>query len=1147
MKLRLVMGRAGAGKTRYCLTEIGKELKAQPEGPSLVMILPEHATFQAEKELAGTPGIKGFMRAYVFGFCRLAYRVLQETGGAVRPHISELGKKLVLGQLLREYKDQFKVFHQAARQPNFSETVAGLLQEFKNYNVTPEKMAEVTPLLEGTPTGDKLHDLALLYQGFEEFLAGRYTDPEDYLSLVAERISQSEILRGAQVWIDGFTWFNPQEAKVVCRLLETASCVTVTLCLGDKDSPEHEKETSLFHRQWNTRKKLWQWAKEMGVSVEEVVLSEGNRFSAAPWLAHVEQQFFAFPPRPLKEKAEGVSIVEAANRRAEAEGIARDMLRLAKEEGYRWRDMGILLGDAENYSHIFEQVLADYDIPFFSDRKRHPVHHPLAELLRSALEVADERWNYDAVFRCLKTDFFPVSRQEVDRLENYVLEFGIRGYRWTQKEAWQFVRRLSLDEDAELSERQQNTLEEINRIRRKAAQPLLELAERLNGQTTVKEYTLALYRLLETLEVPELLQTWADRAEAGGDLEQALEHRQMWDCLVELLEQLVETCGEQELPLRDYRAMLEDGLEGLTLSLIPPGLDYVTVSPLEDTSLSNVQAIYIPGVNDGVLPARGRGEGLLTDDERSKILACGVELAPGAQADTFAERFLTYTALTRSRHYLWVSYPLADEEGKGLNPSLVISRLRKLTGQSLLSLPAEPKGGDEQHYISHPRKSISALAHVLRDYKKGEPAAPLWWDVYNWALAQEGWQAYLKQAVAGLFHWNQAGGLPKEVAKRLYVRNERIRGSVTRFESFRACPFKHFAQYGLSLKERAVFKLEAPDLGQFFHAVLKGFGERLKEEGRSWGSVEPEECTRIIGELVEALAPRLQNEILLSSEQHRHLSGRLKERVAKAVRRLTEFDRISQFKPYAFEQSFGRGKSDLPPLVYMLPDQVALEVAGQIDRLDMAEAEGKKYMLVIDYKSGGAWIKVVDVYHGLKLQLLTYLLAASRALPDCVPAGVLYYFLKNPVHSAEGPMEPADIEKEINKLLKMPGWVLADSQVVRLVDGAIDGYSEFLKIALKKDGEFYSTCLSYVKSAEEFSLLLAHVEKVLVETAQSILSGDIAIEPYSLEKRTPCAFCSYSSVCQFDRQLEENAHRMLSTEEEPVLLEKMRTGKEQEA
>lgn len=1144
VKLKLIIGRAGSGKTHYCLQEMSEMLKTSSEGKSLVMMLPEHATFQVERTLASMPGIEGFTRAYVFGFRRLAHRILMETGGAVRPHITELGKRLVLSHLLHEHQQEFKIFHRAAGQRSFADLLIGMIQEFKAYGVSPESLFEAKEQLDGLPIGDKLHDLALVYQGFEKFLQGRYTDPEDYLTLLAEKMRESEILEGAQVWIDGFTWFNPQETAVVAKLLETSASVTITLCLDGHSNQQHN-QTALFHRQWDTRRKLLDMAKNMGVEVEEVLLTQSERFTA-PLLRHIEKQFFTSPVVAWTAEVKGLVVVEAANRRVEVEGMARDILRLCREEGYRWRDIGILLRDTESYTDIVETVLSDYEIPFFSDRKRQPFHHPLAELLRSVLDVVIERWNYDPLFRCFKTDLFALSRDEVDRLENYVLEFGIRGTKWTKDQDWTFIRRFSLGEDSEMSEVEQGYLQEINEIRRKAKAPLMMFEQQIKMASTVRGMTTGLYQLLDVLGVPERLEQWADAVEEAGNLEQAREHRQLWDSVVLLFEQLVEVCGDQEMSLKDYRELIHEGLEGLTLSLIPPGLDYVTVSSMDQTSLENILGIYVLGANDGVLPMRGRGEGLLTDAERGQMIQFGLELAPGSQADSFAERFLVYTGLTRAKEYLWLSYPLADEEGKGLSPSLLIKRLRELSKVPLQSLPAEPTLGTERQYLAHGKRSISALATVLRGYKKGEPVAEIWWDVYNWARQQDGLGQYVEQAVAGLFHHNQVEKLPKGLAGRLYSKNNKLRGSVTRFESFQACPFKHFAQYGLSLKERAIFRLQAPDWGQFLHAALKNFGDHMKEEGRDWGSVSAEECHEIVNAVVEELAPKLQNEILLSSEQHKHLVGRLKRTVARSVRRLVEFDQVSVFKPMAMEKTFGRGSDALAPLVYMLPDEVGLEIVGQIDRLDTAEHEGKKYMLVIDYKSGGAWLKLVDVYYGLRLQLLTYLLVARNAYHEYLPAGVLYFFLKNPSVSDIVRIDANEITKKINNVLKMPGWVLAEPEVVRLLDSAIDGYSEFLKIALKKDESFYSTSLPYIKTPEEFSLLLNHVEKKLVETACKIMAGEIEISPYALDKRTPCAFCQYSAVCQFDNLLPENEYRRLGKPEDAVIIKKLIEDQEEE-
>ncbi|WP_346353167.1 helicase-exonuclease AddAB subunit AddB [Azotosporobacter soli] len=1132
MKLRIVMGRAGAGKTERCLEEIRERLRREPQGYPLLLILPEHATFQVEKELAATPDLGGFVRAYVFGFRRLAHRVLQEAGGIVRPQVTELGKRLIVGRLLREERARLKVFQQAAAQRSFPDTLLGLIREMKSYNLTPEALGAAAEKWDGHPLGDKLQDLALLYGELRDFLRESYSDPEDYLTLVAENIDRSTLLRESEVWLDGLTWFNPQEMAVIEAMLKTARQVTVTLCLDQADSPEHASETSLFHRQWNTRRKLRMLAARIGCEVEEIELTSAGRFAAAPLLAHLERRFWQMPLEKWTGGGlDALRLSEAVNRRGEVEAMARDIRRLCREENLRWREIGILLRDSNAYGDLVERVLGDFEIPFFSDRKRCPVHHPLAELLRSALEAVG-RWHYEALFRCFKTDFFAPCRDEIDRLENYVLEFGIQGrQRWLGEEGWTFWRRLSLDEDRELDEDRAEYLLELNRIRLLAAAPLGRFDAAMGKAATVAERTEALYGLLETLNVAETLIAWADRAESDGRLEEALEHRQLWEHVVELLEQLVETCGEQAMNLEEYAALVGDGLEAMRLSLIPPGLDYVTVVSLEETSLTNLKVAYVPGVNEGVLPMRSKGEGLLSDAERAVLLDAGLELGTGVQGDVFAEQFLVYTALTRASHRVCLSYPLSDEEGKGLAPSPLIARLRQISGVPLLALPAEAIGEAALSYVEQPQRAISAMGGALRACLEGEELGALWRDVYNWALPKQEMQRPLRQALAGLFYRNEAEALTKEQARPLYMESgRRLRGSVTRFESFRSCPFQHFARYGLKLKERQVFKLAAPDLGQFFHAALKNFGLQLQAEKRDWGSVQEEECGALVGKIVEELAPRLQNEILFSSGRHRHLLQRLTRTVERAVRRLVEFDRVSSFKPAALEKSFGSGPDSFPPLVYMLSGDVALEVVGQIDRLDVARAktDGQQFLLVIDYKSGGAWIKPADVYHGLRLQLLTYLLVALRAYPESLPAGVLYYFLRSPSLSGDGPLAAAEIERQLNQMLKMPGWVVAEPEVVNLLDGAMQGRSEFLKLALKADGSFYADCLPYVKSEEEFTAWLAHVESLVVETAQQILQGDIAISPYQLGDATPCGYCPYDSVCQFDQRLPENRYRRLA-------------------
>ncbi|SDE91563.1 helicase-exonuclease AddAB subunit AddB [Sporomusa acidovorans] len=1154
MKLNFILGQAGYGKTWNCFKEILARLAESPDGRPLLFIVPEQATYEVERALAAACPAHGYMRAHVLGFRRLAHRVLNETGGAASPHISELGKRMVFSRLLMENRNNFKLLSRAATEKGFAATVAGLVKEFKTYGVGPAAIDTVAARQDcqsNQALTAKMQDLALLYQGFEDFLAGRYIDPEDYLNLLAEKIPEASLLRQAEVWIDGFTFFTPQEYAVITAMLTAAQAVTVTLCLSDPDDQLHSQEEAVFHRQWETYHKLNKLALDLQAETGVQELTIPYRF-ASPVLQVIERQFFA--ARILGNPADadnGFTLAEAANRRTEAEAIAREIIRLSREEGLRWRDMAILIRDMDSYAELMATVLADYEIPFFSDNSRPAVHHPLAELVRSAFDVVRERWSYEPVFRCLKTDLFPVTRDQVDILENYCLEFGIRGTRWTSPEDWTFRRRYSLAEDEWTSDEadaaEQEYLRQINAIRRESTAALVSLAEKLapalKQSLPPLALTQAVYEFLQNLQVADTLAEWAIAAETAGDLDQAREHQQMWPKLMEVFDQIVDTFAEQPLTLEEFAAVVSEGIEGTTLSLIPPGLDYVTIAALERTRRLTIKAAFIPGVNDGVLPQRRREEGLLNDSERALLKSLGLELGSGARADVFAEQFLVYTALSRASRYLWISYPLADAEGKALAPSPVVRRLKEITGRRPLSLPVEPPPGREAEYLARPKRTLAALAGAFRLYRETGQISPAWRDVYNWALAQSELRESLKASLAGLFHYNQLAPLQRGLAHRLYIKNGVLRGSVTRFEAFRACPFKHFAQYGLGLKERAVYQLAAPDLGQFLHAVLKVFGDRLAAENQSWGALADNEISNLCGDIVAQLAPKLQNEILLSSKQHEHLVIRLTRRAVRAVSRLAAWDRVTQFHPVAFEQAFGRGADALPPLRLTLPAAI-LEVAGQIDRLDITKHNGQNYVLVIDYKSGGAWLTLAEVYYGLKLQLLTYLLVAVSAghEPACLPAGILYYFLKNPVIAGTTLLAPEQIEKGVNSRLKMPGWLLADTAIAGKLDGTLQGWSEFFKIALGKNG-FYENCMDKLKTAEEFQLLLCHVKQELIEVAAAILDGENAIRPYRLGKSTPCGYCALRPVCQFDGKLPENEYFTLPKLADETIMNELRQRK----
>ncbi len=1149
MRLSIITGRAGSGKTTFCLREICKELERQSLGPPLIMLVPEQASFQTEKLLAGAVKTGGYMRAQVLGFRRLAYRVLQETGGGARVPLGETGKRMILRRILESRRDELRVFNRGVELPGFVEQLAGALAEMKIYGVRAEDLSQCLETIKGTGSGsaleNKLHDLQLLLAGFDSYIQGRFNDPDDYLTLAAERIRFSKWLDGARVWVDGFNGFTPQEYEVLGALLRKVEGVTVALCLPPDMAGADLADTDPFYPVWETYNKLVEMAARENVSVAHLPTPGGGvprRFVSSD-LAHLEENYFH--RRAAQGTATGgIHVVAATDRRAEIEGVAREIVHLCRSKGYRWRDVVVLLRDVELYSDLVEAVFSDYRIPFFLDRKRTVTHHPLVELIRAALETVISNWAFDPVFRYLKTDLVPVSREEVDRLENYVLAHGIRGERWTDGRPWEYRRRLTLEEDAEITEAEKMQLEEINSIRERASSALANLHARLNQSGTVEEYCAAVYHLLAELDVPGRLERWSALAVEEGRLETAGEHAQVWDDIILLLDEIVETLGNEQMELRQFARILETGLASIRLGLIPPGLDQVLVGSLDRSRSPEVKVAFIPGVNEGVLPARIFEQGIFSETERERLRRAGLGLAPGPRRRAFDEQYIIYLALTRAGERLVLSYPLADEEGRALKPSPVVRRVRELfPGLRERFWAQEPgsAGIDDLEFVTPSGRCLTYLAGRLRDAFAGREIDPLWWDVYNWFVQNHTGHLF-RLVMQSLFYENREARLDIEVSRRLY--GKPFKTSVSGLEKYYSCPYSHFLAYGLRLKERDVFRLEAPDMGQFFHAALKMFAQRLKERGIDWGQIGPDECNKLVAQVVDELAPRLQSEILLSSARHRYLTGKLKRVVQRSALVLTEHARRGAFRPVGLELSFGM-EGGLKGVTFKLPGGGEMILRGVIDRLDAADAaEDKVYLRVIDYKSGYTDLKLCDVWHGLKLQLLAYLEVALRyagelAGKDGLPGAVLYFRLDDPLIKTGGEKVGEDeIRQRLLRELKMKGLLLADQDLVKKLDDRAGSSSDLVPVGIKSDNTF--TANSSVVDGSGFELLLALLRDRVAGAGADILAGAKDINPYRKGNHKACRFCRYKPVCRFDPLLPGNTYRVIKPEKDSVVLERIR-------
>lgn len=1162
MTLQIRLGRSGSGKTSRILDEIRAKMQQDPLGPPLLLIVPEQSTFQTEYALfAGKEG-GGSLRAQVLSFHRLAYRVMQETGGSALTAIGDEGKRMLLYRLLRERRGDLRLFGASSEQPGFIAKLNDLYTELKRYKidsaVLEQHMQDLVSAGHSPLLREKLEDALPVYRDFESKLSELYVDSEDTLIRLAEQLGQSSLVRGAHVWIDGFYGFTPREYEVIAGLLGTAESVACSLTLDRPyDGGERPDDLDLFHQTASTYRKLCKLAEGAGSGCETVEAEAAGslpRFAGSPLLAALEEQLRG-GRRGAREVGErerlnadgepAITLHAANDRRAEADAAAREMLRLSREHGARYRDMAVFVRNLDDYESVLAPVFEEYGIPVFTDRRKNVLHHPLAEFVRGALDVVQYRWRYEDVFRCVKTDLLlpearegGLSRDDMDRLENFVLASGIRGTRWTDGRPWRDAPKMSLDDEGrpvveEEAAESAARMERLEACRDRITAPLAAFERELNRAGTAREMCEAVYRMLDAAEAPQRLDRMAQVSARQGDPQAADVHRQIWGAMMDLLDQIAELIDAEEVTVEQFAGMLETGIACLTLGLVPPALDRVLLGDMARTRPLGIRYAFVLGLNDGVVPLSPLQNGLLSEPERIRLAESGLELAPGSERRLLDEKLLVYHTLTSASHRLWLSYALSDDEDKPLLPSEIALDLRAAfpfigeRRENALPLPGLP-AAEYRNFVTRPEATLPHLLSQLRLWKAGTEIHPLWWDVLSAYQERPEWESLLVSRLASLVYTNESDRLTRETSQRLYGR--KLRSSVSRMEKFTACAFSHFASHGLKLKERQLYKLNAPDIGQLFHAALSDIAMRLKLENRSWGSLSAEECLAEARAAVDKIAPRLQGEILFSTSRYGYISRKLMDIVGRASIILGEQARRGDFEPLGIELDFGPGK-DLPPLMFELDNGCTMEIVGRIDRVDVAEGEDGLLLRVIDYKSSGKELHLHEVYYGLSLQMLTYMDVLLTHAEDWIgapalPAGTLYFHVQNPLLTSANGMARQEAAQEMLKRFKMKGLVLADHDVVSKMDRDLtSGQSPVIPVALKKDGGFYSS--STVADPQQWESLLKGVRRNIAGIGRRITEGESEARPYRIQQEKACDFCPYHSVCQFDESLDDSGYNHL--------------------
>ncbi|QKY68532.1 helicase-exonuclease AddAB subunit AddB [Lentibacillus sp. CBA3610] len=1161
MGVQFLLGRAGTGKSEWILNEIRNKLTDNPQGPPIFYIVPEQMTFQQEYALFQDE-IKGSIRAQVVSFSRLSWRVLQETGGATRQFITSVGTQMMLRKIIAEKESEWNIFQKALEKQGFLEQLESMITEFKRYLITPEmlymQIDQMEQFVHKEPgeealTG-KLNDLAYIYENLMRVLEGNYIDSEDQLQMLADKIKDAPLLKDAAIYLDGFHRFSPKERLVVEELMKKCHSVTVALTT---DIPDDDalSELDLFYQTKETYYALQTIAKDHGIPINEPVLlnPEDGRLGDRPYFAHLEKHFDV-RPAPVYNGEVPIQIAEAVHPRAEVEGVAQEILRLVREEHYRFQDIAVFIRQTDVYHDLIDTIFNDYDIPVFIDEKRSMLNHSLIEFIRSVMDIVAGNWRYDAVFRVLKTGFIPVSDSKyplnddaIDELENYVLEYGIRSRtQWLSDDEWVFQRFLGFDRSGQ-TDAEKETQKRINAYRYQVAKGLKAFDEDIRQAETVRERCEIIYMLLEELDVPGRLEKMRETYDNQGQLEKAREQEQVWNAVIQLFDEMVEMAGDETMTMETFRAAIDAGFESMTFAHVPPSIDHVIVGTIDRSRISGVKCSFLLGVNEGTWPMNQAEDGMINEQERNTLAEHGIQLAESSKRQLLDDWFYMYLAFTSANDYLWVSYPLSDEEGKSKMPSQLIKRMEDLfpecSDHMLLQEPDELV--DAERFITTPIKTRAALTAQLARHRKGYPIKKVWWYVLDWYIHNHPKYSTTYTILQSLYYQNQPVNLTKQTTEELYPKQ--VKASVSRLESYYRCSYQHFAQYSLQLQERKTYKLDAPDIGQLFHEALKKITEWIQAEGRDFSHLTKQESAGYARQAVENLAPVLQHQILHSSNRYKYIQQKLQDVITRATYILSEQARKSDFSPVGLELGFG-DKQTLNPVTLQLPNGYELMLRGRIDRVDKAESAEGLFLRIIDYKSSEKGLDLLEVYYGLALQMLTYLdvvLSQSEQWlgVKATPAGVLYFHVHNPMISGNMNMSDDEIEKELFKKYKMQGMLLSDEEIVKLMDTSLEsGRSQIIPAGVKKNGGFYSG--SRIADQETFQSLQNHIHHLMMQAGIDMTSGGVHLNPFQHKQQTACTFCPFRSVCQFDPSLEENNYRKLTDMKDEEILEKLRIREE---
>ena len=1123
MSLRIIYGRSGTGKSNYIFNEIAENIN---DSRKKYIITPEQFSFSAEKELLEKVNSKwnvnSVINAEVLTFNRMAYRAFQEIEGASKVSLSKSGKAMLVYDILQKGKEDYKFL---TKSNNNIDLVLNQINEFKKHGVSISDV-EILRGEVGSSNkylNQKLEDLYKVYNKYEEKLGTSFIDSNDNLTTLVTLLDEIHDYDDKDIYIDEFTGFTKQEYEIIKKLLLKANRITISVCSDEIDN-NVLNDSDIFYSTKITINKLIKLAKDNNVEVEDSIKFDSSKRFKNKELEYLEKNIYENIYEKYDSSQDNIKLFLANNRYSEIENIAKEIIKLLRDENYRYKDIAIITKNSEVYASLIKVLFDRYKIPAYIDEKKSINQNVVIKYILSILDILSKNWSYESVFNYLKSGFVDIEEDDIYLLEEYVLKWNIKGNKW-YKEEWNFH-----DEDVF----GQEEIQRLRELRKRIVSPILDLKQNFGRVKTVREITTNLYEFLIKNEIDKKIEKEISYLEENGMLNIASEYKGSWDILMKSFDEIIMLFDDENITFEKYIEMIKIAIQNEDLGTIPQGIDEVIVGDISRTRNHKIKVLFIIGLNDGVFPSVNKAEGFLNDKDRNIIKECGIELAKDTLENIYEDNYNIYKAFSTAEEKLFLSYVSSDNEGKSLRPSIIINKLKKMFGRNLVE---ESDIVNHDYFISTRDASFDELLMAIRDFANNKEISKEWIEIYKKYRDDDNYKDALKRSLDALNYSNIAERLSRENLDKLY--NGKLITSVSKMETYQNCPYSYFLKYDLRLNDKDTSKVEAVDTGTIMHDVIDKFFLRLDENKSLVSELSDEEIENIILEIIDEVISLDRYYIFRSNEKYMHLVKRLKKVVLMSMKCIVRSIKYSSFEVFGHEVEFGENAKYKPIKLYTKSGEL-VEITGKIDRIDVAKTEDGNYVRIIDYKSSEKSVDLNKVKAGLQIQLLTYLNETCKQ-EDFLPAAALYFKLDDPINKSK--ISEEELEETIRKQFKMKGLILADVKVIKMMDNTLEEgkTSDMIPAGLTARGEINGNSTKSGISENSFRNLQKYMDKITTKISEEILSGKIDIKPvyYVAGKRTACEYCKYKSICNFDTEIKGNKYNIIGNDKKEEVLEEI--------